>query len=235
MSAENSMLEKATEAALDDEAVRDYLKQHADFFERHPDMLDYLHISHSAGSAVSLVEKQVSVLRERNMDMRKRLTTLTENARDNDALFEATRRLVLALLDARDRAALGAAFAQAMRDDFKVDCASLVLFGDPGQSSEHCRVESTESARIEIGALLKNRKATCGVLRSEEMSYLFGDDAGDVGSAAVMPLHNGRELGVIAVGSRDPNHYSSNMGTLFLAHIAEVLVRLLPRLDNASS
>ena len=50
---------------LSDATVRDYLKDHPDFFERHPDMLDHLHISHSTGSAVSLVEKQVSVLRER--------------------------------------------------------------------------------------------------------------------------------------------------------------------------
>ena len=55
-------------------------------------------------------------------------------------------------------------------------------------------------------------------------------NAGDVGSAALMPLANGEELGLIAVGSADANQYSSNMGTLFLTHIADVIVRLLPRL-----
>ena len=55
---------------LNDETVREYLKDNDDFLQRNPDMLDYLHISHASGSAVSLVEKQVSVLRERNIDMR---------------------------------------------------------------------------------------------------------------------------------------------------------------------
>ena len=58
---------------LNDDLVRDYLKAHDDFLQRNPDLLDYLHVEHQSGSAVSLVEKQVSVLRERNMDMRHRI------------------------------------------------------------------------------------------------------------------------------------------------------------------
>jgi uncharacterized protein YigA (DUF484 family) len=214
---------------LSDETVREYLKNHSDFFQRHPDMLDFLHVSHASGSAVSLVEKQVSVLRERNVEMRQRLNALTANARHNDRLYEQTRRLVLALLDAQCLPALCAAFTTAMRDDFEVEQASIILFGDRHQAPEGVRVESAERARIEIGPLLRGRKALCGPLRKEELNYLF-PDAGAVGSAAVMPLVSGEELGVIAVGSSDAHRYSSSMGTLFLQHIAEVLVRLLPRL-----
>ncbi len=65
--------EQTRDAELNDEIVREYLKNHDDFLQRNPDMLDYLHISHASGSAISLVEKQVSVMRERNMDMRQRL------------------------------------------------------------------------------------------------------------------------------------------------------------------
>mgnify|MGYP001588690628 CR=1 FL=1 len=221
----------ANKSELTDGEVRDYLKTHSDFFERHPDMLDHLHISHSTGSAVSLVEKQVSVLRERNMDMRKRLTSLTENARDNDKLYEFTRNLVLGLLEARTLADVCSAFTRSMAEDFAVEHASIILFGDPGQAHTDCRVVSADSARIEVGALMKSRSAVCGVLREEELGYLFPNSDG-IGSAAVMPLSNGSDMGIIAVGSSDANHYSSSMGTLFLGHIAEVLVRLLPQLRN---
>lgn len=214
---------------LSDEAVREYLKNHSDFLQRHPDLLDFLHVSHASGSAVSLVEKQVSVLRERNIEMRQRLNALTANARHNDRLYEQTRRLVLALLDAQSLAALCTAFTTAMRDDFEVEHASIILFGDRHHAPEGVRVESAERARIEIGALLRGRKAVCGPLRKDELNYLF-PGVGAVGSAAVMPLIGGEEFGVIAVGSSDAHRYSSSMGTLFLQHIAEVLVRLLPRL-----
>lgn len=215
---------------LTDELVREYLRDNGNFLQRNPDLMDHLHIPHASGSAVSLVEKQVSVLRERNMDMRHRLSTLTGNARNNDRLYEQTRKLVLKLLDADSIETLHQAFVESMGKDFDVDHASMILFGDEQQPGG-CRVESPESARTEIGALLKGRKALCGPLRKQELNYLF-PNAGEVGSAALVPLSNGGELGLIAVGSSDPNHYNSAMGTLFLSHIADVMVRLLPRLPH---
>ncbi|GHD36467.1 DUF484 family protein [Halioglobus pacificus] len=220
----------AAEHELDEDQVREYLKEHADFFQRHPDMLDHLHISHASGSAVSLVEKQVSVLRERNVEMRHRLNALTANARDNDLLYENTRHLVLTLLEARDRENLAKAFTVSMEQDFKVEHASLILFGEPGSEGD-CRLETADSARIEIGAILKGRKPMCGVLRKEELGYLF-PNAGDIGSAAVVPLVAGEELGVVAVGSSDAQRYHSGMGTLFLTHIADVLVRCMAHLPR---
>jgi uncharacterized protein YigA (DUF484 family) len=218
----------APQVALNDELVRQYLQENGDFLQRNPDMLDHLHISHASGSAVSLVEKQVSILRERNIDMRHRLKTLTANARDNDQIYEHTRKLVLALLEADSVDALYTAFMEAMNRDFKVDYASMILFGEADHEGA-CRVEDTAAAALEIGALLKSNKPVCGVLRKEELAYLF-PEAGAVGSAALMPLANGEEQGLIAVGSADANRYTGNMGTLFLTHIADVIVRLLPGL-----
>ncbi|RLA58896.1 MAG: DUF484 domain-containing protein [Gammaproteobacteria bacterium] len=232
MSASNEQAGTAQAAGveLDDELVREYLKDHDDFLQRNPDMMDYLHISHASGSAVSLVEKQVSVLRERNVDMRHRLNTLTGNARDNDKLYEQTRALVLKLLEADSIDALYHTFMDAMVNEFQVEHTCMILYGD-SDNARDCRMETRESAKNEIGALFRGHKAVCGTLRKEELNYLF-PDAGAVGSAALMPLLNSEQLGLIAVGSSDGNRYDSAMGTLFLSHIADVIVRLLPHLSN---
>jgi uncharacterized protein YigA (DUF484 family) len=221
---------QATGIELNDELVREYLKNHDDFLQRNPDMMDYLHISHASGSAVSLVEKQVSVLRERNVVMRHRLNALTGNARDNDKLYEQTRALVLKLLEADSIDTLYRTFMDAMANEFQVEHACMILYGDNGSAGD-CRVETRESAKNEIGALFRGHKAVCGTLRKEELSYLF-PDAGAVGSAALMPLLNSEQLGLIAVGSSDGSRYDSEMGTLFLSHIADVVVRLLPHLAH---
>lgn len=219
-------------AALNDETVREYLKNHDDFLQRHPDMLDYLHVSHASGSAISLVEKQVSVLRERNTDIRQRLKALTANARDNDALYEQTRTLVLKLLDADSVAALYRTFISSMREDFRVDHASMILYGN-ADGSEGWRTETPEVVKKEIGSLFRGHKAVCGTLRSEELTFLFAEDVAN-GSAALMPLSlDGEALGLIAVGSADGNRYNNQVGTLFLSHIAEVIVKLLSRLNYA--
>lgn len=223
-------------AQLSDEAVREFLKENGDFLQRNPDLLDHLHVSHASGSAVSLVEKQVSVLRERNVDIRHRLKTLTANARENDKLFEQTRALVIKLLEADSVAGLYSAFTDSMQHGFDVEFASMILFGDePGEKG--CRTDSLERARSHIGALLSGRKPVCGVLRKEEFDYLFEPRGGanqfhQGGSAAIMPLTDGAQLGLIAVGSKDADRYNNTTGTLFLAHIAEVILRLLPRLSR---
>jgi uncharacterized protein YigA (DUF484 family) len=215
---------------LSEDLVRDYLKEHGDFLQRNPDLLDHLHVSHASGSAVSLVEKQISVMRERNTELRHRLKSLTANAEENDRLYDRTRSLVLELLEADSLDELYRTFMDSLRDDFEVEHASMILFGEPGSAGE-CRMDSAKKARKEIGALLKGRKAVCGAMRKEELAYLF-PGAGAVGSAALVPLAHGEELGLIAVGSSDADRYNSAVGTLFLSHIAEVIVRLLSRLRH---
>lgn len=225
--------QQSSDTTLNDESVREYLKNHDDFLQRYPDMLDYLHVSHASGSAVSLVEKQVSVLRERNTEIRQRLTALTNNARENDTLYEQTRSLVLKLLDADSVESLYSTFIASMKDDFQVDYASMILYGD-ASSQEGWRTEPRESVKKQIGSLFRGHKAVCGTLRTEELTFLFAEGA-EVGSAAIMPLSNGlpesEPLGLIAVGSADANHYSNAVGTLFLSHIAAVVVKLLTRLN----
>jgi hypothetical protein len=165
--------------------------------------------------------------------MRHRLNALTGNARDNDKLYEKTRDLVLKLLEADSIEALYRTFMDAMANDFQVEHASMILYGD-SDSAGDCRMDTRESAKKEIGALFRGHKAVCGTLRKEELNYLF-PDAGEVGSAALMPLLNGEQLGLIAVGSSDGNRYNSDMGTLFLSHIADVMVRLLPHLSHSGA
>ena len=212
--------------------VKDYLMAHSDFFEQHPDMLDHLHISHDSGGAVSLVEKQVSVLRERNGELRKRLGILTDNARDNDKLHTFTCQLALELLEARSLDEMAAAFERAMREDFKVEHSSMILFDEADKTDgSQCRIEPAEKARAKIGALLKSRSAICGTLRKAELAYLFRDADG-IKSAVAMPLCKGQVTGIIAVGSSDAHRYTPETGTLFLDHIAGVMVRLIPQLQS---
>ncbi len=216
------------DTVINDEMVREYLVDNDSFLQRNPDLLDILHVPHASGSAVSLVEKQVAVLREKNVEMRHRLKALTNTARDNDKLFENTRRLILRLLEAESLQALYQAFSESMATDFSVEYSSMILFGDYGEVDSDTRVESAGKAREKIGALLKSGKPICGALRDEELSYLF-PSSGNVGSAAMIPLDGEAKLGLIAVGSSDANCYNSTVGTLFLSQVADVVMRLLPR------
>lgn len=212
---------------LDSETVAAYLRLHPEFFIDHDELIPELRIPHQRGDTVSLVERQVKLLRERNIEMRHRLAQLMDVARDNDRLFDKTRRLVLDLLDAGSLEEVVSCVEDSLRREFQVPFVSLILFCDV--SLPVGRSVSSAEAHQAIGGLLSGGKTICGVLREHELNFLFGsEDAAQVGSAAVVSLTHQGLHGVLAIGSADPQHYKSSLGTLFLGYIAEVLARVVP-------
>ncbi|MFL0797417.1 MAG: DUF484 family protein [Cellvibrionaceae bacterium] len=227
------MTDQNTSTALTAADIAEYLHQHPDFFLQHQDLLGELTLPHESGEAVSLVERQVAVLRDRNMDLRHRLNKLLDTARDNDRLFDKTKRLVLALLEAENLPAAVNALNRSLNQDYGIKHYSLVLFGDPLQvAPSSARIVPISEARPYVGNLLKANRAVCGTLRDLEVELLFSESAPLIASAAAVPLNHNSTFGILAIGNEDPDYYRSSMGTLFLSYIGEVLNRVLPRLLN---
>ena len=216
--------------ALDDDVVVAYLRAHPTFFAEHDELLVEQRIPHQRGDSVSLVERQLTLLRDRNIEMRHRLSQLMDVARDNDRLFDKTRRLTLDLLDASTLEEVVMAVEDSLRQAFQVPYVSLILFGD--NVAPVGRWVTNAEAQQAIGSLLGSGKTVSGNLREQERAFLFGDDHQAVGSSAVASLEHQGLHGVLAIGSPDPQHYKSSVGTLFLSYIAEVLGRVVPRLTQ---
>ncbi|MBT5387492.1 MAG: DUF484 family protein [Porticoccaceae bacterium] len=213
-----------------EEVVREFLRDNPDFLDQNPDVLESLTLPHDSGSAVSLVERQVGVMRDRIKEMRGRLDNMLTTAHDNDLLFEKTKRLVLNLLDAKTLPAMIEVLYDSLGKDFAIDFYSLTLLGDENEIPRTlARVSSLEKANDQVGTLLSSNRAVCGVLREEEMTFLFGEKGLQVGSVAAVPLRYNNLYGILALGNADPNFYKSSMGTLFLSYISEVLNRVLPK------
>jgi uncharacterized protein YigA (DUF484 family) len=118
-----------------------------------------------------------------------------------------------------------------LRQEFQVPFVSLILFSD--NPTAVGRWVSSAEAQKAIGGLI-GEKTVCGTLREHELTFLFGaEQSKEVGSAAVVTLNHLGLHGVLAIGSRDPQHYKSSVGTLFLSYIADVLGRLVPRFNHS--
>jgi len=213
-----------------DETVARFLRENPDYFQRYPGLLTLLELPHDTGQAVSLVERQVAILRERNIDMRKRLTQLVGAATTNDSLFDKTRTLTLSLLDVEDFAGLDAVIDQSLKAGFKADdVACYVAHAGPMPELRH--VHRCENAReLPMMNLTQSTGTSCGPLRADEYRRLFRvSDAVDA-SAALVQLRHHDLVGILAIGSRDPRRFSPDMGTLFVRYIGDVLARLIVRL-----
>ena len=221
--------EVKTKADSIEKVVREFLRENPDFLDKNTDILETMVLSHNSGKAISLVERQVGVMRDRNEEMRSRLDNMLQTAQDNDLLFEKTKRLVLNLLEAKTLGSLVEAVYDSLGKDYGIEFYSLTLFGDEKKLPRTlARIASTEKANERVGTLIGANRTVCGVLREDEMVFLFGERGRQVGSVAAVPLRYDSLYGILAVGNSDPNFYKSSMGTLFLSYVAEILNRVLP-------
>ncbi len=218
----------ANAPAINEADVADYLRHHPDFFRQHPGLLGELSLPHVSGNAVSLVEKQVAVLRERGINARRKLGELVDNARENDDLFTKTQSLVVEIVQAQNLADVLQNVEQAFRDRFDVEYCSIAVLGPEHESGEQpgaTRSRSLDSAQQAIAHFLESDHSICSALRPEEAAFIFGEDLGKAvrsAGVALRDIGDNRKL-LLAVGHRDGNHYNSNTGTLFLDYIAEIL------------
>lgn len=212
---------------LDERAIIDYLRAHPDFFSHHKSLLTELNLPHASGRTVSLVEHQVAIMRERNVDMRRRMNELLEAARLNDAIFAKTRSLTLALLDAKSLQELNEVLATYVLVDFEADFVCCHVHGFAHSLDHICN--HTED--FPFAHLLNGDSAVCTTLRKEELEQIFpASNHGDTGSAVLLPMRLTAGDGALCIGSRDPHHFSNDMDTLFVTYIADVLSKVLTHL-----
>ena len=218
------------QTGLKPQEVADYLKKHPDFFIGRDDLLLELILPHQRGEAISLVERQIALLREGNMDYRRRLSFLSETAKDNERLFERMRKLVLVLLESRDLEQLTEAIADSLNHEFRIERHSLILFREKPVNLP-VRIEPVDVATKTLGNILEKGKPVCGQLEDEQLRFLFPEQEEGIGSVAIIPLtysmNEPQQLGVLALASKDPEHFQEGMGSLFTGYIGDVLSRML--------
>lgn len=225
-SASKSQLDTET---LDEDVVAEYLQAHPDFFERHDVLLSTMKIPHRTGAAVSLVERQVATLRQKNLQLERKLRDLVEVAHSNDALSDKVHDLATQLLAAGSRAHAVKVAEELLRSSFSVDNAVLVLFetdtvGEFEGGGRFLRlVERNAKGMGPFRTFLESGSARCGMIRDSQREFLFGPDADEIGSAALIPLGERAATGFLAIGSRDVNYFHPGKSMDFMNRLGDLL------------
>ncbi|MGI9200658.1 MAG: DUF484 family protein [Woeseiaceae bacterium] len=220
---------------LSEAAVRDYLEANPDFFERHSAILSSLSVPHGSGEAVSLVERQVSMLRQKEIKMQRQLKELVEVARANDTLAAKIHELGLQLLGATELAETVTAVETGMRSGFGADQSILVLFADPSMfedidAGRFFRALPRASAELKpFETFLEGSGPRCGQVRDSQRSFLFHYDSDEIGSVALVPLGDNAEIGFLAIGSNDADRFHPGMSIDFLARVGDLVAGALAR------
>jgi uncharacterized protein YigA (DUF484 family) len=216
--------------ATDDTSVVEYLEAFPDFFVRHPQLLQRIRLpdARNGGTTVSLLERQVEVLRERNRHLDRRLSEFIEIAHSNDELATKIHRLTTRLVHARSLERVVDAIEASLREDFDVQRAVLVLFREEpvlaARDSRFVRLVKRDAQDIRgFEALFSSGRPRCGQVRDSQRDFLFGAAGSGIGSVALTPIGPGGSIGLLACGAASAHRFNPTMSTDFLARIGELI------------
>lgn len=226
------------EESFSEADVASYLNSHPDFFERHLPLLRRLRLPHQSGNeTVSLVERQVSVLRQRNDELESKLTELFDVARANNQLVDNIHKLAVTFIKERGLEGRLEALENALREDFGAERAVLVLFDDSA-SAKATRpgfvklLDRDDEALKSFSTFLKSARSRCGPLRDTQNELLFDREASSINSAAMVPIGDGARIGFLTIGSKDSNQFHPGQQVDFLDQLGELVALALESDDE---
>ena len=195
-----------------EEDIANYLQEHPQFFEDHAEMLTDIVIPHPyGGRTISLSERQLLALREKNKALEKKLHELLKFAKENDELQLKVHQFTGTLFGARDLNALQDAIQYQLREIFAVPHVALRLWETAPPSAEMLTFADQTPQPVCMHRAMYDTQAW------------FGESAEHLRSFAYLPLRQGdQSIGLLILASEDEQRFYPEMGTLFLQRIAEI-------------
>ena len=219
-------------ASIRDEDIALYLRDHPEFFGDHPELLASISVPHPhGGRAISLHERQLEVLREKNRAMERKLAELIRVGQENDAigdkLLDWTRRLLVVTEAERLPQAVG----DGMQELFDVPQVALRLWG---MRQPYRDLPCAIAVAVDAITLANSMKQPyCGPNADFHAATWLPEGGAATRSIALLPLRKGADpsaFGLLVLGSADPSRFDMNMGTAYLERIAEMASAALARL-----
>jgi len=215
--------------------VEQYLLENPDFFESRHDLVRQLAVPHAAGTTLSLIEKQVAVLKQENHSLRRQISQLIANGRENELLQTRLHDLYLELMDTDSMADISRTLAERLAMDFSADYVTLVLFvpdvdkHDQGEAVSLIYVSRTASGILpEPYAELSGKETPyCGRLAADQLAALFPVNSAQIQSVALIPLGREECYGLLAIGSEDKMRFHADIGTTFLDQLGRFVDRVM--------
>ncbi len=208
--------------------VEAYLRSHPDFFHQHLELLETLRIPHPSGEAVSLVSRQLGVLRDKNRRLQMQLNDILQIARDNDSLARRIHQLTLSLLDATSLDDALGGLRWLLHECFQADFVAVRLLEPVIDSPIADLCIPPDCAEVDhLRHVLESGKPECGQPTPFQAEVLFGSEGPDVMSFALVPLQHAGLKGVLAIGSRNASRFEAGMGHLFLNQMGDIVAARL--------
>lgn len=221
-----------TDTAFTAQDIAAFLQDHPGFFDEHADVFATMQVPHPHGSrAISLGERQILTLRERNRELEWRLNELVRNATANESIGSHLAKWCSRLLSENDAQRVPGEIALGLAEQFELNHVALRLWN----LSELAPTGYGEPTSQDVRTFTDSLKTPyCGTDTDFEAAGWLDSKPK---SLALVPLRleaNGPAVGLLVLGSDDPERFTPEMGTAFLESIGQLASAALHRLNPAS-
>ncbi|MGE8638504.1 MAG: DUF484 family protein [Achromobacter sp.] len=221
-----------TDTAFTAQDIAAFLQEHPGFFDEHADVFATMQVPHPHGSrAISLGERQILTLRERNRELEWRLNELVRNATANESIGTHVAKWCSRLLSENDAQRVPGEIALGLAEQFELNHVALRLWN----LSELPPTGYGEPVSQDVRTFTDSLKTPyCGTDTAFEAAGWLDSTPK---SLALVPLRleaDGAAVGLLVLGSDDPERFTPEMGTAFLESIGQLASAALHRLNPAS-
>jgi uncharacterized protein YigA (DUF484 family) len=215
--------------SMSPEAVLEFLKSHPEFFEEQAEFFHQVEIAHPySGRTISLAERQMITLREKNRLLEHRLGELLGVGESNDALGARMHQLTVALVGAARLDQIVGTVLKSLAEDFSVPQARLRLWGEGAANLGHDACTPVSAELIKEVAVMHH--PVTGSVRTGEVAAWFGGEGEEISSMALVPLRfEDQTLGLLAMASGDAERFVAGMGTAYIERLGDVIAAALAR------
>lgn len=212
---------------VDDSLIVAYLEENPDFFQRYPELLKVMQVTDQQRGAVSLVERQQQMLRQRITVLEEEITELMVTARRNEDIFRHYSELYVQLLRCDSLAEVADSLAQTFSEQLQLPALTLKFFDSPMELEEQFTFTADTHKQL-LSKRFTDSSIYLGRLTSDEQRLLFPNES--IESVALLLLGRDGELGMLAIGSHDASHFEPAMDQLLVSQLQALLSSILPPL-----
>ena len=210
--------------SVDIKTIRNYLRDHPDFFDKNPDILETMVIHHKTDGAISLVERRLQALQEKNISFENKLNSLINNAEQNQKIFENIMTLASRVLTAQNLLSLLDILDDSFKNVFKIKYHKLIIF-DEFVSIDHPSMVFNNEKELKkaIPELSDSGKQFSGEITEQAFQLLFDKKNQIHNSVVLCKITNESPNAYLAFGSDDPDLYKQSDSKYFLLHLANLV------------
>lgn len=220
---------------IKEEDIDEYLRKNPEYFVPRDQLLLELKIPHPSGGAISLLEKQIALLRTQHASLKGELKSAIDIAREQESFSQKLKNITLQLLDIQDFESLIAFLDDQLCQEQQANQMHLLLSKQTSKNPLKDYVSPLKKSALDtfIRNILRTGQAQTFQASEATQQLLFPTIKNpNFNEVLVLPLGVDGSIGLISLGGESLVALDDAKQLNFMNYLGNLLERIIPKLSS---